>query len=227
MFNETLETTETEAGFRCILYGESGYGKTYSLSTIPDTEGVGILSTATEKGLRHVKKLCPKTRVQSINSSDDMRKAFAWLSESGHKEFHTLFLDSLTDFAEIVTAEEKLKSNDPRTIYPNVVNIVFKMLSGMKTIPVNIIYTAHQGVNKMGVYEPDFPGQQLGPKAPYWSDAIFAMRMQEIDGVAKRAFQTNSNGEPYKCKFRGDELNTFEPPNWSEIYKKLGIKTTK
>lgn len=225
MFDKTVEESCFFNGLRVILYGKSGIGKTHSISTIPNQDGVGILST--ERGLRTLKKLVPKTKVQEINNTDDLREAHKWMKDN-YSKFHTLVFDSFTEIAEFSLLEQKKRSSDPRKIYPEMLNNVFDISKSFKELPLNLIFICHisRGQDDSGVpfFEPDFPGTKLGSKAAHWNDAIFPLRVKKDEnGETKRAFQTGVTIEDYLAKFRGNELNTFESADWSVIYEKLNI----
>lgn len=225
MFDKTVEESCESNGLRVILYGQSGIGKTHSISTIPNQEGVGVIST--ERGLRTVRKTIPKTKVQEVNNMDDLRKIYAWMKDN-YSKFHTLVFDSFTEIAEFALLEQRAKSADPRKVYPEMLNSVFDVSKTFKAFPLSLIFICHRarGQDDLGVpfFEPDFPGTKLGSKAPHWNDAIFPLRIKKGEnGETKRAFQTGLTHEDYLAKFRGDELNIFEPADWSVIYEKLNI----
>lgn len=224
MFNKTVESVVEDSGFKCILYGTSGSGKTHSISTAPNQEGVAILSA--EAGLRSLKNLCPKTAVEVVKDMASLRAAYEFLVSPEGARFHTVFLDSITEIGEIVLAAEKLKCKDPRMAYGELIEQATRAIKAFRDLPgKNVILIAQESTNQddMGrIFRgPSMPGKQLGPKLPFWQDAVFCLRVKkDEDGSYKRAFQCRMVDEEYVAKFRGSELEDFEAPDWTVIFSK-------
>lgn len=218
-------------GINCILHAPSGFGKTYSIQTIPEPEKVLVLSA--EEGLLSIRDTCPDmaaVKVSDINELRYIHEGFKAQSDE-FKPYNTIVFDSLTEIAEFVLSSEKSKSKDGRQAYGEMAEKVQKLIRSFRSLPVNCIFNCHQGKIQDNTgkifYMPEIPGQKSANKLPYLVDFVFCLRMIEKieneESVTKRAFQTGITDELYYAKSRGTYLRTFEPPDWSVIYEKLGL----
>ena len=93
---------------RLLVYGQSGAGKTSLIPSLPDpvilSAEAGLLSIA-GSNLPFVE----------INSVETLREAYQWLTESSEAaQFQSVALDSISEIAEVVLANEKATAKDPR-----------------------------------------------------------------------------------------------------------------
>lgn len=226
---QTVSDLSVMSGICCILHSPSGFGKTYSIRTIPDPETVLVIST--EDGLLTIRKSCPEMSAIKITNISELRELYeAFLNKDDSvAHFRTIVLDSLTEIAEALLLEEKTSNKDARQAYGHTETKIFRMINSFRSLDLNCLFFCHQEKlqdDKSRIfYSPSIPGKKAASKLTYKPDFIFALRLKETqsDGetITKRAFQTGVTDEMYYCKSRGDYLDTFEPPDWSIIFKKI------
>ena len=133
-----LTTTMNIPQFINVLcYAESGVGKTYMCKTAPkpliiSAEG-GLLSLADED-----------LPVFDINNRNDLNDAYDWLSMSKEAKdsYETICIDSLSEIAEVLLAEEMLNHKDPRKAYGIMAELMAITIRGYRDLPFHTYFTA-------------------------------------------------------------------------------------
>lgn len=227
MIIEKVGDVVTDHGIKAILHGAAGSGKTFSISTIPNLETVLILSA--EAGLLSIRHVAKDVDVISVKSVTDLREAYTFASESD--KYKTIVLDSLTEIAQQVLANELKNSKDPRQAYGELQVEMTKIIKAFRDMPgKNIILICQQEriVDSDGkiYYGAAFPGKKLSQSVPFLPDLIGCVRVRRdinadgSPGVIKRAFQFGFD-EQYECKDRSGALDDFESPDWGVIFNKI------
>jgi len=204
-----------------ILYGETGYGKTFSISTIPEPDKCLILSA--EGGLKTIQSLCPEMDCAVINSRSDMRDAYRHLAGAEH-HYKTVVIDSLSEIAEFIHENEKEKCADGRVYYSATMDALMSLCRLFREMPMNVIFICQQekiqDADGRIFYGPSFPGKKTAQKLPYKFDLVMALRVQtDEEGVKKRAFQLDPD-DNYIAKARGGNFQAYERPDWTNIFNK-------
>lgn len=218
-----VKSTITGAG-NFILYGPSGSGKTYSAVTIP---GKTLILSA-EKGLRTLVELAPDLDVVDINTIADIREVAEFLGQPDHG-YDTVFIDSLSEIGEMALTEAKTKTKDGRQAYMAMADTIAGMIKCFNALPVTVIMIAQEErvaaelISQVDyLYAPSIPGKAFASKVPYKLDFVFCLRTRMTEeNKLERSFQTGPNGD-YLAKSRSQRLETFELPDWSKIFAKLG-----
>ena len=209
-------------GIKCLVYGESGSGKTRLLSTAPRP----IIFSA-ESGLLSLKKY--QVAYHVINTYKDLEEAFLWATKSAEmKQFDTLALDSASEIAEVVLADLKTKNKDPRKAYGEVADTITEMFRAYRDLPQkNVVFLAKQeriidtGTG-MIYYGPMFPGKALPLQIPYFFDEMFQLCVFE-DATSKqkqRALRTDKDFQN-QAKDRSGCLDPWEPADLTHIFSKI------
>ena len=101
----------------CMVYGESGIGKTTLLATAPSP-----LILSIEGGLLTLAdKDVPVIEIGSFKEIDEIH---TWLQESKEADkYKTICTDSLSEEAELILAEEMQKTKDGRQAYGSMAEI--------------------------------------------------------------------------------------------------------
>lgn len=221
-----FKTTKLKELFvKCLVYGVTGVGKTMLIATAPKP----IIISA-EKGLLTLKDY--DIPVIEVSSFEDLEDAYTFVTTSPKAaNFETICLDSITDMAETLLAEEKEKAGkDPRNAYGNYNDKLLVLLKKFRDIEGrNIYFTAQQKatedeMTKVTSYGPSLPGKKLAADMPYIFDFVFALRMGKTEeGEVFRYLQTEPDIQ-YTAKARGGMLDAVEDPNLLDIFKKaLGL----
>lgn len=219
---------EQQTFLKFLIYGISGAGKTYLLSTVPEPERAFICSV--EAGSLSLSRV--SIEGAQINSMKDANECYEWLKGSDEaKQFNFIQLDSITELAEICLAEELPAHKDPRKAFGAMMDRMKRLIRAFRDLPGRHIYmTAKQSQiqDEAGrlYFGPDMPGQKLGPGLPYWFDEVFALRLNKqtdpASGVVETARTLQTLGDDnYIAKDRSGLLNEFEPPNLAHIMNKI------
>lgn len=215
-------TAESAEFIKCLVYSESGFGKTWLCQTAPKPVIISI-----EKGLLTLKDVKPKIPVIEIKNFEDLEAAYEFVTTDPRAEhLQTVCLDSITDIAETVLSAEKEKSKDARNAYGNYVDKLLPLIKKFRDIEGKHVYftckmkRTTDDDNGKTSYGPSMPGQQLGPNMPYIFDFCLALRIgMDDEGKKFRYLQTDSDLQ-YIAKARGDALNETERANLGYIFDK-------
>lgn len=215
-----VKNTKDEASqyVKILVHGPTGSGKTRLCAT---TGGVPIILSA-EAGLLSIRK--KNIDFIEIKTIDDLREAYMFLAND--KKYDWVCIDSISEIAEIVLADEKEKTKDPRKAYGEMADIMIGLIRAFRDLPKNVYVTAKQGKMKDEItggilFGPLAPGQKIPEALPYYFDEVFAMQVwKDAEGNEKSALQTKRDSS-YEAKDRSGNLEIVEPANLGDIYKKL------
>lgn len=219
---QSTSNITSQQGVKAIVYGGAGSGKTVLCSTAPSPV---ILSA--EAGLLSLKKF--NLPYIQINNYKDLEEAYNWVMKSNEsKQFHTICLDSLTEIAEVVLADLKTKTKDPRKAYGEVQDQVLSLLRDFRDMPQKHVYfSAKQERMKdeatgTFIYGPMMPGTKLPQQLPFFFDEVFQLFVYQDPQTKEeiRALRTKKDFQ-YEAKDRSGNLEIWEPPNLSQIFDKI------
>lgn len=218
-------------GAKCIAYGPAGSGKTPVINTAPRP-----VLLVTEPGLLSMRN----SKVPTFEAFEGKRisEFFDWIEKSNEiKNFDTICVDSVSQFAEICLTEAK--SRDGRKIYGIMVKAVMKRLTQLFFMKdKHIFLTAKQGKEENIVWNfstptptkttilkkiPHFPGNELGVQIPHLYDQILHVGEGIIPGVPggdQKYFLSKGSNDVY-ARDRSGALNEYEPHNLTYIFNKI------
>ena len=215
-------------GIKCLVYAESGSGKTSLAATLdlPRTLVIsfesGLLSVLDEKGGEHIQYVEPKSLGELKDVYDELNdnKDFA-------AKYDTIFIDSLSEISDMMIAALK---QDP-TVYTGMKdNMKLYMIAQEKMIGIaksfrdlkgfNVFMTALAGTQTTNMVEkllPSMAGQKLAPKLLPLYDFVWNLNV-DSDGTRKLITQpTNS----ITAKSRSRKLEQAEEPNLGNLIQKI------
>lgn len=212
----------TNDGIKCLIYGQSGVGKTPLLATAP----LPIIASA-ERGLLSIRRCNPPIPFVEITSYQSLVEFFNWCSGSHEaRQFFTIGLDSLSEIAEVCLVEAKRTAGkDPRRAYGAIIDDVIALVKGFRDLPGRtVVLLAKEEYDKEEasgafMYQPMLPGKQLGPKLPYYFDEVFRMEFNPADRK-QRALHTAGSFQ-HVARDRSGMLAEYESPNLTNIFKKI------
>jgi hypothetical protein len=223
---QKLKDIVDDHGHKIILHGRGGSGKTWSIKTLPYLDQTIILSA--ESGLRTIRKECPDVDVKLIMSIDDLREAYDFLNEGeGVKKYKTVVIDSLSDIAQQILSKEMSQTKDGRKAYGNTYDIVERLVKSFRDLSgKNVILICQQSrmqdQDGRVLCGPSMPGQRLPQLLEHLTDFVACLRVRkDDDGNVERALQFSTMDEQYVSKKRGDELDDYEPVDWTLIFNKI------
>ncbi len=197
-------------GAKCMVYGESGAGKTRLLASAPRP-----LIISAEKGLLSLRKF--NIPAWPIESMKDLAEVYTYLQKSAEaRQFDTVGLDSASDIAEVIFAETQRKQADPRKLYPKVQEQVTQAFRDFRDLPgKNVVFLAKQehSQDAMGIksYFPSFPGNKLAQAAPYFFDEVFHLfRWEDPQSRAPSWWLRTQPADGFTAKDRSGALNILE-----------------
>ena len=215
MSTESIVST----GIKVLVYGAAGVGKTTLIKTLPNPI---ILSS--EGGLLPL--IDAKLPYIEVHTLAEMREAYTWLAQSEDaKQYESIALDSISELAEVVLAEAKSQTKDPRKAYGTMQDIMIPLMRNFRDLPKHVYFSAkcerQQDGDGQLLYSPSMPGQKLGQQLPYYFDEVLAMRViqQDKEAAPQRLLQCATDGA-YIAKDRSGKLAMWEPADLTEIINK-------
>ena len=200
--------------FNCLVYGESGAGKTTLASTLDNCLVISI-----ESGLLSLKKF--DVDYIEVVTLEDLKSALIMASTTDYK---TIFIDSLTEISQrMVEFAKKQYPNDNQImkVYGMHADMINSMMKFTRDMNKNIVYTALEKVEKdnIGVryHVPDLAGS-IATKSPALFDFVFNLSVFNKDDQEHRYLLTSKKNN-YICKSRAT-LDDYEEPHLGNIIKK-------
>lgn len=218
-----------ENGVKSLVYGDSGIGKTTLLSTAP-----GPLIISCEAGLLSIADTnTPYIQIDADYENPDKSLQeiydaleFAQESEEARK-YETISLDSITEVAQVMLFQLKIKYKDPRQSYTVLADELGKLMRGFRDLKgKNVLVSAKSARiedSDTGIvtYKPKMPGKELLFDIPYIFDQVLYMTlMADEEGTEYRILKTKK-GYGYDAKDRSRTLQPIEEPNMSKIVAKV------
>lgn len=213
-----------DQGLYLLVYGPSGVGKTTLATTTPDPSKTLVLSA--EGGTLSIAD--SGVHCVQVNELHDVRRTVAWLKKNA-AAFDWIILDSVTEIAEVVLAEEKEKSKDGRAAYGEMATKMTGVLKAFRDLPANVVViaaTRTRDDDGQLVLGPDTPGNKLAERLPYLFDEVLYYHAKRgEDGTIKRALLTTNDGKRI-AKDRSGKLDQWERPDLAALAEKIHTPTT-
>lgn len=210
-------------GIKILVHGPAGIGKTCLCASLPNP----IILSA-ESGLLSLRGV--DIPVIEIATMKDLEEAYEWLTTSEEaKQFESICLDSVSEIAEVVLANEKANEKDPRKAYGTMQDSMNGLIRAFRDIPnKNVYFSAKQervnDDNKL-LYGPSMPGQKLGQGIGYFFDEVFAYQIYtDSEGNPHRVLLTQPDGKS-QAKDRSGALDFYEEPDLGAIIRKIKGET--
>lgn len=207
-------------GIKCLVYGQAGAGKTTLAATMPKP----VIISA-EGGLLSIQG--SDIPYLEVNSMDDLKEAFTWVSGEEGAQFDSVILDSLSEIAEVVLIHEKEVNKDGRAAYGELAVQMTSLIRAFRDLPgKNVLMTAKmekaQDENGRILYAPSMPGAKVAQQLPYFFDLVLALRVEkDAEGVTQRALMCDSDGL-WAAKDRSGKLEAWEAPDLGAVIRKIG-----
>lgn len=210
----------TQTGVRIVVYGMSGAGKTCLIPTLP-----APLVISAEGGLLSI--AAADVPYIEVNSYQSLMDAYAFVSQSQEaQQFQSIAIDSISEVAELVLANEKRTNKDGRMAYGEMAVQVTEIIRAFRDLKGKHIYfsaKAEKSQDETGriLYAPSMPGAKMGQAIPYLVDEVFALRAEKApDGTVARALQCQPDGA-WQAKDRSGKLAAWEAPDLGAIIRKI------
>lgn len=206
-------------GVKALVYGASAVGKTSLAATAQNP-----LIFSAEKGLLSLRRF--NIPFVDVSNYKELVEAYKWFMGSNEaKQIGTLFLDSASEVAEVILAEEMKKSADPRKAYGNMQQSVYEMFRSFRDIKgKHVVLIAKQLIIQDGMNTkqiPLMPSEKLQAQVPYFWDLVLHLHIgtNATNGVQYRAFHTQESPN-WSAKDRSGNLDVLELPNINDVFNK-------
>jgi hypothetical protein len=212
-------------GVKVLVHSRAGIGKTTLCATAKDqvilSAEAGLLSIADHN-----------IPVIEIETMADLEDAYKWITTSNEaKRFSTICLDSITEIAEIILANAKLKNADGRQAYGELIEKMMEYVKKFRDLRGKHVYMAAKQEREKDELTgrvlriPGMPGRSLGPGLAYYFDEVFALLIQENGENSYRYLRTQPDFQ-YEAKDRSGILSAIEKPDLNYIFNKIinGVK---
>jgi hypothetical protein len=217
----TTKQASAMHGVKLLVYSLAGVGKTTLCATAPTP----IILSA-EAGLLSLRKY--NIPVIEITSVEDLTAAHQWCQQSAEaKQFATICIDSITEIAEVVLANAKKQTKDPRQAYGEVIEKMLMTIKAFRDLSGKHVYMAAKmepmkdDLTGVVRYMASMPGAKLGPQLPYLFDEVFRLGINKtLQGESYRFLQTQPDIQ-YDAKDRSGALAPIEPPDINHIISKI------
>lgn len=207
-------------GVKLLVYGQAGAGKTSLIPTLPNP-----IVLSAEAGLLSISDA--DVPYIEIAGAADLREALAWLMGSDEASaYQSVALDSISEIAEVVLADEKRVAKDPRQAYGAMQEAMAELIRAFRDLPGKHVYMSaklEKQADEQGrlLYSPSMPGNKTGQSLPYFFDEVLALRVEkDAEGVVQRALQCDSDGL-WQAKDRSGKLGQWEPADLGAIIAKV------
>ena len=209
-------------GVKCLVYGHAGSGKTSLIPTLP-----APVALSAEGGLLSISGA--DVPYIEIASMANLMEAYTWLTESAEAQaFESVALDSISEIAEVVLAEELKRNKDGRAAYGELNTVMAQMIRAFRDLPGRHVYftakceKAQDETGRM-LYSPMMPGKSLSQNLGYFFDLVMPLRVdKDAEGNTVRALMTDSDGLWQAKNRAAGRLDMWEAPDLGAIIRKIG-----
>ena len=209
-------------GIKALVYGHAGAGKTSLIPTLP-----APIVLSAEGGLLSISDA--DVPFIEIATMADLMEAYQWLTDSAEaKDFQSVALDSISEIAEVVLAEELKRNKDGRAAYGELNTVMAGMIRAFRDLPGKHVYftaKCEKSQDEQGrmLYAPAMPGKTLTQQLPYFFDLVMALRVEkDQEGGTHRMLMTDSDGLWSAKNRAAGKLDMWEAPDLGAIIQKLG-----
>lgn len=222
-------------GIKCLVYGESGIGKTMLAATCAKSAVISIEPGIISLRNKNIERVFGKAKdsinygpqVLEVASLEAVREAIDWAVSSESDAFDTIIVDSLSEYGQMLLLDATAKLVDGRQIYGDIQTKILKFINLIKKASgKNFVVLAHarwypSNDNEPEMCGPALPGKQLGRSLVYEFDEVFQMKLAtDKKGVEKRCFKTFIDSYGY-AKDRSGTLRPIEIAHLDTIFKKI------
>lgn len=223
-------TLANKFGVKMMLCGGPGAGKTPLMNTAPRP-----VLLVTEPGMLSMRG--SKVPAFEAFTRAAIKDFFDWFTSSNEsRNYDSLGIDSLTNIAEIILADENIKQKHGLKAYGNMADAVMEYCNTLNYMQQkHVIMICKQGFVENGrtslledgkiitepvmQKKPVFPGQQLNTLIPHMFDEILHMGLATVQGKQVTALRTREIPEIF-ARDRSGMLAELEYPNLATVFSK-------
>jgi AAA domain len=202
---------------RCLVYGESGAGKTPLGATAPNPIFIN-----SDDGLLSISDLNIPTL--DVFDLDDVKEAISFLKSKKGRKFDTVVVDDFTKITKFILDELEEELDDKWEIYGKLGKTGVKVIEKFQSLPMNLVVICklHEKEDDGVVLRrPKVPGRMLPEELPYMFDEVFALRTKGEGDDENSRFVLTDKTPKWQAKDRSGKLKKFEKPNLTDIFNKI------
>jgi len=206
-------------GWFGLLAGLPGTGKTFILRTVPNLGRTLALNL--ENGFRSVKDLTDLD-VINVEDSKHFEAVLGWLEGGQVGQYDLIFVDSITELADMTFREAKVTDNRHR--YMEAKQKTLAMITRLRRLRLSVVATCGVKRNsETGLQQVLAPGQELPAYIPHQFDFVAATRTRETDQGTQYAlqFKPSEGWDFVKARDPHGVLGEIEDPNLTALFAKL------
>jgi len=206
-------------GWFGLIAGLPGTGKTFMIRTVPNLGRTLALNL--ENGFRSVKDLTDLD-VINVEDSKHFERVLGWLEGGQVGQYDLIYLDSITELADMTFREAKVSDNRHR--YMEAKQRTLAMITRLRRLRLSVVATCGVKRNsETGLLQVLAPGQELPAYIPHQFDFVAATRTRETDKGTQYALQFKPGGgwDFVKARDPHGVLGEMEAPDLRALFSKL------
>lgn len=237
----TTSQLSTTHGTKVLVYSGAGAGKTLLCATAPRPLLISAESGVLSLSRRNIEKvfgvgtpgISYDIPVMEVKTLAQLVEAYQWLlqpSNRAREHFSTVCIDSLSEIAEVMLANLKANTKDPRQAYGEMMDRMMVLVRNFRDLAgFNVYMSAKMEYSKdegsgFTKYQPSMPGNKVGQQLPYLFDEVWYLGVnRNTDGSSYRYLKTQPDAQ-YVAKDRSGALDEYEMPAlFNAFYKISGV----
>lgn len=205
-------------GFKAIIFGPPGSGKTPISNTAPRP-----VMLATEPGLLSMRGSNVPTWLAP--TPEKINEFFDWFFNSNEvKNFDTIVIDSISQMAEVYLQSALASNKHGLKAYGEMATETIKQLRKLYFTQQKHTYliAKEEKLEESGIQirRPYMPGKQLPIELPHMYDAVLHLAIQNVPGMGQiKAFRCQGSMDVI-ARDRTGSLAEFEPPDFGALVRK-------
>lgn len=227
---KTVLESVDDSGVKILVHGPAGVGKTLLCAT----GGVKTLMISAEGGLLSIiggikqgllnENVHELMEVIEVKSLEELIEAYEYAKQQDHV---WICVDSITEIAEVLLAQELREAADPRQAYGAIIVKMGDVLRLLRDIKhKNVIMTCKQqrvtdSDTGKTMYLPAMPGTKLHQQIPYLFDEVLALRVEKDEDTKDYRVLQTARDANYEAKDRSCMLEMWEEPDLYNILMKI------
>jgi hypothetical protein len=221
----SVDATLVNNGVKCVVYGKAGAGKTRLALTVPKP----IILSA-ERGLLSIKGHGLQ-QLPEISTLAELVNAHNWLmTNAAARQFDTVFVDSISEIAEVVLRNAKSQTKDGRKAHDDaaelIIQTIFRAFRDMPRMHVVMIAKERGDMDQLSQtmqYQPSMPNSKLREALPYYFDYVFRyVHGMNADRTPWEALQCRADATSI-AKARSGAVSMWEQPHLGNIFNKAMV----
>ena len=136
--NITTTKNYGSTSLTALVHGPPGSGKTYAARTCPGR----TLVVSAEAGLLSLRDV--ELDVAEVSTFSDLKRVYFLLNDDD-QPYEWVYIDSLSEVAEVCLSEEMGKTAHGVKAYGEMMTAVMKLVKAFRDLDVNVVLTAKQG----------------------------------------------------------------------------------